>query len=191
MALPHWDSSGAGVTVGVAAATAVGGIAALRARWSSDATRGGMILAAGAYVALGVSGFAGGTQAAYGPLFVVVAAWCGLALGPTYTLKLAPLALLCDTLPGHFGRPGTTLTGLGAIIVATVTGEILARLADRVRRDAHRDAHRTRALERLTDGQLQLARATDPDQAARIAAARAGSRLRAIGPFAPSASKMM
>ena len=33
--------------------------------------RGGMVVTAGAYLALGVSGFAGGSQAAYGPLFVV------------------------------------------------------------------------------------------------------------------------
>ncbi len=171
MALPHWGTPGSGLTVAVAVATAIGGIVALRARWSEDATRGGMLLAAGAYIALGVSGLAGGSQAAYGPLFVVVAAWCGLALGPMYTLKLAPLALLCDTLPALLGRPGTALVGFGAIVVATVTGEIFARLADRVRRDARRDAHRTKALERLTAGQLQLARATDPTEAAKIAAA--------------------
>jgi diguanylate cyclase (GGDEF)-like protein len=171
MALPHWGTAGSGLTVAVAVASAIGGIVALRAQWSEDATRGGMVLAAGAYLGLGVSGFAGGSQAAYGPLFVVVAAWCGLALGPTYTLKLAPLALLCDTLPAVLGRPGTALVGISAIVVATVTGEIFARLADRVRRDARRDAHRTKALERLTAGQLQLARATDPTEAARIAAA--------------------
>ncbi len=171
MALPHWGTPGSGLTVAVAVASAIGGIVALRARWSEDATRGGMMLAAGAYIALGVSGLAGGSQAAYGPLFVVVAAWCGLALGPMYTLKLAPLALLCDTLPALLGRPGTALVGFGAIVVATVTGEIFARLADRVRRDARRDAHRTKALERLTAGQLQLARATDPTEAAKIAAA--------------------
>ena len=173
MALPHWETTAAGLTIGVSIASAIGGVVALRARWSEDDIRSGMILAAGAYVALGVSGFAGGSQAAYGPLFVVVAAWCGLALGPTYTLKLAPLALLCDTLPALLGRPGTPLTGLGAIVVATITGEIFARLADRVRRDAHRDAYRTRALERLTAGQLELARATDPAEAAGIAAAAA------------------
>ena len=170
MALPHWDRAGDGWTIAVCLATAIGGIIAMRTKWSEDATRGGMVLTAGAYIALGVSGFAGGSQAAYGPLFVVVAAWCGLALGPMYTLKLAPLALLCVTLPALFGRPGTALVGLGAIVVATVTGEIFARLADRVRRDAHRDAHRTKALERLTAGQLQLARATDPVEAAKIAA---------------------
>ncbi len=39
-----------------------------------------------------------------------------------------------------------------------------------MRRDARRDALRTRALERLTAGQLELARATNARQAARIAA---------------------
>ncbi len=130
-----------------------------------------MVLTAGAYVALGVSGVAGGSQAAYGPLFVVVAAWCGLALGPSYALKLSPLGIACATVPAWLGRPGTAATGIGAIVVATVTGEIFARLADRVRRDARRDAVRTRALERLTAGQLELARATDAREAANIAAA--------------------
>ncbi len=92
-ALPHLSSAGGHITVVVSIVTALGGIAALRARWSEDATRAGMVLTAGAYVALGVAGLAGGSQAAYGPLFVVVAAWCGLALGPSYTVKLAPLAL--------------------------------------------------------------------------------------------------
>jgi diguanylate cyclase (GGDEF)-like protein len=171
MALPHWDAAGSPATVAVSIGTALGGIAALRARWSDDATRAGMVLTGGAYLALGVCALAGGSQAAYGPLFVVVAAWCGLALGPSYTLKLAPLALACATIPAWLGRPGTALTGIGAIVVATVTGEIFARLADRVRRDARRDALRTRALERLTAGQLDLARATNARQAAAIAAA--------------------
>ena len=170
MGLPHWDQPSSPVTVAVSIAAAIGGLAALRARWSEDATRAGMVLAGGAYVALGVCGLAGGSQAAYGPLFVVVAAWCGLALGPSYTLKLAPLALACATAPAWVGNPGNPLTGIGAIVVATVTGEIFARLADRVRRDARRDALRTRALERLTAGQLELARATNARQAARIAA---------------------
>jgi diguanylate cyclase (GGDEF)-like protein len=171
MGLPHWDRPGSPVTIAVSIGAALGGIAAMRARWSEDATRTGMVLTAGAYLALGVCGLAGGSQAAYGPLFVVVAAWCGLALGPSYTLKLAPLALACATVPAWLGRPGNALTGIGAIVVATVTGEIFARLADRVRRDARRDALRTRALERLTAGQLELARATNARQAARIAAA--------------------
>ena len=170
MGLPHWDSPGSPVTVAVSIGAAIGGLAALRARWTEDATRAGMVLTAGAYVALGVCGLAGGTQAAYGPLFVVVAAWCGLALGPSYTLKLAPLALACATVPAWLGRPGNPLTGIGAIVVATVTGEIFARLADRVRRDARRDALRTRALERLTAGQLELARASNAREAASIAA---------------------
>ena len=168
-ALGH--AQAATVTVAVSVLTALGGIAALRARWSEDATRAGMVLTAGAYVALGVSGLAGGSQAAYGPLFVVVAAWCGLALGPSYALKLSPLGVACATVPAWLGRPGTAATGIGAIVVATVTGEIFARLADRVRRDARRDAVRTRALERLTAGQLELARATDAREAANIAAA--------------------
>ncbi|HEX4427717.1 MAG TPA: GGDEF domain-containing protein [Frankiaceae bacterium] len=171
MGLPHWDAPGSPVTVAVSIGAALGGIAAMRARWSEDATRAAMVLTAGAYLALGVCGLAGGSQAAYGPLFVVVAAWCGLALGPSYTLKLAPLALACATLPAWLGRPGNPLTGIGAVVVATVTGEIFARLADRVRRDARRDALRTRALERLTAGQLELARATNARQAAGIAAA--------------------
>ncbi len=170
MGLPHWDTPGSPVTIAVSIGAAIGGLAALRARWSEDATRAGMVLTAGAYLALGVCGLAGGSSAAYGPLFVVVAAWCGLALGPSYTLKLAPLALACATVPAWAGRPGGALTGIGAIVVATVTGEIFARLADRVRRDARRDALRTRALERLTAGQLELARATNARQAARIAA---------------------
>ncbi len=44
------------------------------------------------------------------------------------------------TLPAWLDRPGTAVTGIGAIVVATVTGEIFARLADRVRRDARREA---------------------------------------------------
>ncbi len=104
MGLPHWDQPSSPVTVAVSIAAAVGGLAALRARWSEDATRAGMVLAGGAYVALGVCGLAGGSQAAYGPLFVVVAAWCGLALGPSYTLKLAPLALACATAPAWVGN---------------------------------------------------------------------------------------
>lgn len=170
MGLPHLDRAGSPVTVAVSIAAAIGGIAALRARWSEDATRAGMVLTAGAYLALGGCGLAGGSQAAYGPLFVVVAAWCGLALGPSYTLKLAPLALACATVPTWLGHPGNALTGIGAIVVATITGEIFARLADRVRRDARRDALRTRALERLTAGQLELARATNARQVARITA---------------------
>ncbi len=170
-ALPDLDTAGSRVTVAVSVSAALGGIAALRAHWSEDATRAGMVLTAGAYLALGVSGLAGGSQAAYGPLFVVVAAWCGLALGPSYTLKLSPLALACAMVPAWLGQPGTAVTGIGAVVVATVTGEIFARLADRVRRDARRDALRTRALERLTAGQLELARATDARQAANIAAA--------------------
>ncbi|HEX4016476.1 MAG TPA: GGDEF domain-containing protein [Frankiaceae bacterium] len=170
MGLPHWDKPGSPVTIAVSLGAAIGGLAAMRARWSEEDTRAGMVLTAGAYLALGVCGLAGGSQAAYGPLFVVVAAWCGLALGPSYTLKLAPLAVACATVPAWAGRPGNPLTGIGAIVVATVTGEIFARLADRVRRDARRDALRTRALERLTAGQLELARATNARQAARIAA---------------------
>ena len=162
MAVPRWDSDSAAVTITVACAMGIGGIVALRGRWNSESTRAGMVLTAGAYVALGMSGCTGGSQAAYGPLFVVVAAWCGLALGPSYALKLSPLALLCDTLPNWFGRPGTALTGIGAVAVATLTGEIFARLADRVRRDARRDARRS---------QVQLARATNPHEAATIAAA--------------------
>jgi diguanylate cyclase (GGDEF)-like protein len=100
-----------------------------------------------------------------------VTAWCGLALGPSYPLKLSPLALACATVPAWLGRPGTAATAIGAVVVATVTGEIFARLADRVRRDARRDALRTRALERLTAGQLELARACDAREAANIAAA--------------------
>jgi diguanylate cyclase (GGDEF)-like protein len=169
-ALPHWATAGGNLTVAVSIATALGGIAALRVRWTEEATRAGMVLTAGAYVALGVTGVAGGSQAAYGPLFVVVAAWCGLALGPSYALKLAPLGIACATVPAWLGRPGTAATGIGAIVVATVTGEIFARLADRVRRDARRDAVRTKALERLTAGQLELARATDAREAANIAA---------------------
>jgi diguanylate cyclase (GGDEF)-like protein len=168
-AVPHWETTGSGVTIGVCLATAAGGVLALRARWNEYSTRAGMVLTAGAYVALGVAGLTGGTQAAYGPLFVVVAAWCGLALGPTYTLKLAPLAVLCAALPSLLGQPGSPLTAIGAVAVATVTGEIFARLAERVRRDARRDAHRTSALEALTAGQLELARATDPAAAAAIA----------------------
>ncbi len=169
-AVPRWDSGSAAVTITVAILTAIGGIVALRTRWRPEATRAGMVLTGGAYVALGVSGCTGGSQAAYGPLFVVVAAWCGLALGPAFALKLSPLALLCDTLPAWFGRPGTALTGFGAVAVATLTGEIFARLADRVRHDARRDAHRTEVLERLTAGQVKLAQATDPHEAAAIAA---------------------
>ena len=114
--------------------------------------------------------FSGGSQATYGPLFVVVSAWCGMALGPAYTFKLAPLALLCATLPAWLGQPGTALTGFGSVTIATVTGEIFARLADRARRDARRDAERTHALELLTAGQLALAQSHDPREAAGIAA---------------------
>jgi diguanylate cyclase (GGDEF)-like protein len=72
-------------------------------------------------------------------------------------------------LPSLLGRPGSPLTAIGAVVVATVTGEIFARLAERVRRDAKRDAYRTSALEALTAGQVELARATDPAAAAAIA----------------------
>jgi diguanylate cyclase (GGDEF)-like protein len=166
----EWDAVGSSLSVVVAFAAAVGGLVAMRVHWSEDATRSGMALAGGAYVALGLAAITGGSQATYGPLFVVVSAWCGMALGPSYTLKLAPLALLCDTLPAWLGRPGTALTGLGAIAVATLTGEIFARLADRARRDARRDAEHTHALELLTAGQLALTQAHDPREAAGIAA---------------------
>jgi diguanylate cyclase (GGDEF)-like protein len=170
MTIPDWNAGGPALSAFVASAAAIGGIVALRARWSEDATVAGMALTAGAYIALGLAALSGGSQAAYGPLFVVVSAWCGLALGPTYTLRLAPLALLCDTLPAWLGRPGTALTGLGAIIVATLTGEIFARLADRARQDSRRDAHRTHALELLAAGQLSLTQSHDPREAATIAA---------------------
>ncbi len=168
MAIPRWETDGPWTAI-VAAAAALGGLIALRACWHEDSTLGAVALTAGSYVALGVTGLTGLSQAAVGPLFVVVAAWCGLALGPTYALRLSPLALLCATLPAWVGRPGTALTAIGSIAVATLTGEIFARLADKVRRDASRDAHRTRALETLTAGQLRLAQAHDPSDAAAIA----------------------
>ncbi len=170
VAVPHW-SAGGDVAAILALVTAVGGVAALLAPWSSESTTAGMVVTAGSYAALGVAGLTGGSQAALGPLFVAVSAWCGLALGPKYALKLSPLALLCAILPASLGHPGTIPTGFGAIIVATLTGEIFARLADRVRHDARRDAGRTRALERLTAGQVELARARYPREAATIAAA--------------------
>ena len=36
------------------------------------------------------------SQAAYGPLFVVVSAWCGLALGPSLLGTLSDLAVLSE-----------------------------------------------------------------------------------------------
>ena len=169
-AIPHWETSAAGISFTICLATAVGGVAALRARWNENSTRAAVALTAGAYLALGAAGLTGGTQAAYGPLFVVVAAWCGLALGPGHALRLTPLALLCATVPALTGQPGSALAGAGAVAVATVTGEIFSRLADRVRRDARRDAHRTSALEALTAGQLELARATDASSVGAVAA---------------------
>ncbi len=60
-ALPHWGTPGGTITLVVSVVTALGGVAGLRTRWSDEATRAGMVLAAGAYFALGVTGLAEGS----------------------------------------------------------------------------------------------------------------------------------
>src|SRR3954463_8024064 len=80
--LPRWGSPAGVLGMVVVVLAAGAGFAAMRSRWEERSQLSGLGLAIGASAFLGVNGLLTGAEPIYGPFFVVVFVWAGLALGP-------------------------------------------------------------------------------------------------------------
>ncbi len=177
--LPHWGTFAgvAGLVVVLLAGT--GGVVAIRSRWEHRPELAGMALAVGTSLFIGVNGLMTSADAIYGPFYVVVFAWAGLALGPGRCLPLVPSTFLCYLLPSTMGNLAQLPPALGVLVIATFAGEVLAHLAQQIRLDALRKRGRERDLQRLVSGQIELATTVDPQQAAEATVRLAVKLLRA------------
>src|SRR3954454_15498911 len=88
--LPRWETGAGSAGVVVVVLAASGGIAALRSRWQDRSQLARMALAIGTSIFIGINGLVTSADAIYGPFYVVVFAWTGLALGPGRCLPLIP-----------------------------------------------------------------------------------------------------
>jgi diguanylate cyclase (GGDEF)-like protein len=176
---PRWGTlAGAAGLVAVVLA-ASGGVAAIRSRWEHRAQLLGMGLAVGTSVFIGINGLMTSADAVYGPFYVVVFAWAGLALGPGRCLPLIPSTFLSYLLPSTMGNLDDLPASIGVLVIATLAGEVLAHLADQIRLDALRKRGRERDLQRLVSGQIELATTADPWEAAEATVRLAAKLLRA------------
>ncbi len=177
--LPRWGTAAGYFGMVVVVLAASGGVAAMRSRWEERSQLAGMGLAVGTSVFIGINGLMTSADPIYGPFFVVVFAWAGLALGPGRCLPLIPCAFLCYLLPSSLGNAGELPASVGVLVIATLAGEVLAHLADQIRQDALRKIGRERDLQRLVSGQIELATTTDPHEAAQASVRLAAKLLRA------------
>src|SRR3954471_10837702 len=177
--LPRWGTGAGYVGRIVVVLAASGGVAAIRSRWEERSQLAGMGLAIGTSVFIGINGLMTSADAIYGPFYVVVFAWAGLALGPGRCLPLIPSAFLCYLLPSTMGNLDDLPAALGVLVIATLAGEVLAHLAEHIRLDALRKRGRERDLQRLVSGQIELATTVDPHEAAEASVRLAANLLRA------------
>jgi diguanylate cyclase (GGDEF)-like protein len=177
--LPRWGTAAGIFGMVVVVLAASGGVAAIRSRWEEHSQLAGMGLAIGASVFIGINGLMTTADPIYGPFFVVVFAWTGLALGPGRCLPLIPCAFLCYLLPSSLGKSDALPASVGVLAIATLAGEVLAHLADQIRQDALRKRGRERDLQRLVSGQIELATTADPHEAALASVRLAANLLRA------------
>lgn len=176
---PRWGTAAGAASLVAVVLAASGGIAALRSRWEHRPHLLGMGLAVGTSLFIGVNGLMTSADAVYGPFYVVVFAWAGLALGPGRCLPLIPSAFLGYLLPSSMGNLSELPAELGVLVIATLAGEVLAHLAEQVRLDALRKRGRERDLQRLVSGQIELATTVDPREAAEASVRLAAKLLRA------------
>src|SRR3954471_11591911 len=177
--LPRWGTGAGYVGRIVVVLAASGGVAAIRSRWEERSQLAGMGLAIGTSVFIGINGLMTSADPIYGPFFVVVFAWAGLALGPGRCLPLIPCAFLCYLLPASLGNADELPASVGVLVIATLAGEVLAHLADQIRQDALRKRGRERDLQRLVSGQIELATTADPHEAVLASVRLAAKLLRA------------
>ncbi|MDQ1649108.1 MAG: diguanylate cyclase [Frankiaceae bacterium] len=177
--VPRWGTAAgvAGLVVVLLAGT--GGVLAIRSRWEHRPELAGIVLAIGTSLFIGVNGLMTSADPIYGPFYVVVFAWAGLALGPGRCLALVPSTFLCYLLPSTMGDLTQLPPALGVLAIATLAGEVLAHLARQIRLDALRKQSRERDLQRLVSGQIELATTIDPQQAAEATVRLAVKLLRA------------
>jgi diguanylate cyclase (GGDEF)-like protein len=161
-----WD---AGAVLSVGGAGVAIGIATLLLPWQRWKRSTTLLLVPPAFALIAVgNALQDGDPWLYGIYFVVVFAWIGVAHPPRTTLKFLPMAALAYVVPGFFvDLPDRAYSSMIVVMaVCILVGEGLAWVASRARVAERTDVQRMRSMEALLTATVQLARQTDPAQAA-------------------------
>jgi diguanylate cyclase (GGDEF)-like protein len=169
--LPGNDWNGAGALL-VSAAGIVTGVIVLMLPWQRWPRSSTLLLLAPALGLITLGNLIQQDPYIYGIYYVLVFAWVGVAHPRWTSLKILPLAIvsflipvLTLTLPGHpFGSTVIVMA------VSLLVGESLAWVTSKVRQAESTDLGRMRSMESLLAATVQLARQTEPAQAAALVA---------------------
>ena len=165
----EWDGTHALVVASAGITTGVVVLMLPWQRWRREMT---LVLLLPAFALISVGNALQQDPYVYGIYYVLVFAWVGVAHPRWTSIKILPLAVISFLIPittvELYGNPESS--SVIVMAVSLLVGESLAWVTSKVRQAESADIVRMRSMEALLTATVQLARQTEPGQAADLVA---------------------